>query len=48
MYTTEQREAFVNHMKELDRYDTCNMEQLYDLFLSIYANPIVNKRKMNE
>ena len=35
-------------MKELDRYDTCNMEQLYDLFLSIYANPIVNKRKMNE
>lgn len=47
-YTTGQRETFINRMRELDRYDTCNVDLLYDIFLSIYANPIVNKSKVNE
>lgn len=43
MYTVEQRLAFVHHLSKLDKYDTCDMEQLRDIFLGIYSNPVDNK-----
>lgn len=43
MYTEEQREAFVRHMAELDKYDTCDLERLREIFIAIYANPIDSK-----
>lgn len=42
-YTKEEQEAFLNHLKELERYDTCDIENLVDIFLGIYSNPINNK-----
>ena len=42
-YTPEQRETFEQHMAELDKYDTCDIEQLRDIFLGIYSNPVDNK-----
>lgn len=43
MYTAEQRMAFEHHLSKLDKYDTCDMEQLRDIFLGIYSNPVDNK-----
>ncbi|MBR6989539.1 MAG: 1-acyl-sn-glycerol-3-phosphate acyltransferase [Bacteroidaceae bacterium] len=43
MYTVEQRLAFEHHLSKLDKYDTCDMEQLRDIFLGIYSNPVDNK-----
>ncbi len=42
-YTQEQKEKFVEYIKQLYRYDTCDMEQLTDIFLGIYSNPVNNK-----
>ena len=42
-YTDEEFEAFRNHLKELERYDTCDIENLVDIFLGIYSNPVTNK-----
>lgn len=42
-YTDAYRKEFIERLHELDRYDTCDMEQLTDIFLGIYANPIDNK-----
>lgn len=42
-YTPEQKEAFVKRLNKLDRYDTCDIEKLKDIFLGIYANPVNNK-----
>ena len=43
MYSEEQYDAFTRRLSKLDRYDTCDMERLKDIFLGIYANPIDNK-----
>ena len=43
MYTPEQRELFEHHLRKLDKYDTCDLEQLRDIFLGIYSNPVDNK-----
>jgi hypothetical protein len=44
MYTEEQRQAFLKRLAKLDRYDeTCDVEQLKEIFTAIYANPIDNK-----
>lgn len=43
MYTCAQKESFLQRMKELEKYDTCDIEQLMDIFLGIYANPVENK-----
>lgn len=43
-YTEQQRSAFIRHMEKLERYDTCDIEHLKDIFLSIYSNPIDNKK----
>ncbi len=42
-YSDEEFEAFRNHLKELERYDTCDIENLVDIFLGIYSNPVTNK-----
>ncbi len=43
LYTPEQRETFLKRMDKLERFDTCDLEQLRDIFLGIYSNPIDNK-----
>ena len=43
MYTDEQYNAFIKHMTELERYDTCDQERLRDIFIGIYSNPVDNK-----
>ena len=41
MYTDEDYNAFIAHMAVVERYeDTCDIEQLKELFLGIYANPV--------
>ena len=42
-YTQEERDAFVSRLNKLDRYDTCDLDQLRDIFLGIYANPVENR-----
>ncbi len=39
-YTKEQREAFLRRLGHLDKYDECDLDQLKDIFLSIYSNPV--------
>jgi glycerol-3-phosphate O-acyltransferase len=43
MYTDEQYDAFMKHLSELERYDTCDLERLKEIFISIYSNPVDNK-----
>lgn len=42
-YTQAQREAFLARVRRLAEYDTCDYDQLVDIFLGIYANPVENK-----
>ena len=42
-YTLEQKEKFMQRVNKLDRYDTCDIEKLKDIFLGIYSNPVNNK-----
>lgn len=44
-YSDEYRKKFIDRLSSLDRYDTCDIEQLRDIYLGIYANPIDNKRR---
>lgn len=44
-YTAEQRQTFLQHVGKLERYDTCDVEKLVDIFLGIYSNPVANKLK---
>lgn len=44
-YTEEQYNAFCTRLTRLDRYDTCDMDRLRELFLSIYANPVDSHNK---
>lgn len=43
MYTEEQYNAFIHHLRALERYDTCDMERLKEIFIGIYSNPVDNK-----
>lgn len=43
MYTDAQYETFISHLSQLDKYDTCDMERLKEIFIGIYANPVDNK-----
>lgn len=46
-YTPEEKAAFVQHLQSLNEYaELCDMEQLTDIFLGIYANPIESKAQM--
>ena len=43
-YTSEQKSQFQKRLARLDPYaETCDMERLRDIFLSIYANPVDNR-----
>ena len=42
-YTQEQKDEFLQYIRQLERYDTCDIEQLTDIFLGIYSNPVNNK-----
>ena len=42
-YTAAQRDDFKRRLARLQRYDTCDVERLNDIFLGIYANPVTNK-----
>lgn len=44
LYTDQERLDFIRHMEKLERYDTCDIEHLKDIFLGIYSNPIDNKK----
>lgn len=44
-YTPAECEAFVERLSKLERYDTCDLDQLQDIFLGIYANPIDNRQR---
>ena len=39
-YTKEQREAFLRRLGHHDKYDDCDLDQLKDIYLSIYSNPV--------
>ena len=43
MYTKAEYDAFIKRLSKLDRYDTCDIERLKDIFVSIYSNPVDNK-----
>ena len=43
MYTEEQYNAFIRHLRSLEKYETCDMERLKEIFIRIYSNPIDNK-----
>lgn len=42
-YTPVQKAEFLEHVKLLQRYETCDLEKLLDIYLGIYSNPICNK-----
>lgn len=42
-YTPGQKETFLKRVNKLERYDTCDIERLKDIFLGIYSNPVNNK-----
>ncbi len=44
-YTAGQRTAFEERVAMLQRYDTCDVERLTDIFLGIYSNPVINKNQ---
>ena len=48
MYTLAQKNRFIERLNTLDRYDTCDIDKLKDIFLGIYSNPIINKISLNE
>ena len=43
MYTQEQYDAFRERLTLLDRYDTCDLERLKEIFIGIYAHPVDNQ-----
>lgn len=43
-YTDEQYSAFLQRLSKLDKYDTCDLERLKEIFMGIYSNPIDNKQ----
>lgn len=43
-YSRTERETFMKRLNRLERYDTCDIEQLKDFFLGIYANPVDSMR----
>lgn len=39
-YTEKERKTFLRYLSQLDKYDDCDLDQLKDIFLSIYSNPV--------
>ncbi len=44
MYTDEEYNLFCKRLSQLDRYDTCDIERLKEIFIGIYAHPIDHKQ----
>lgn len=44
-YTSDEKAEFVKHVDALARYETCDVDQLIDIYLGIYANPVANKEE---
>ncbi len=42
-YTKEEKDMFLERVRKLEDFDSCELEQLVDIFLSIYSNPVKNK-----
>ena len=42
MYTGDEKARFLHHLKKLEKYEVGEPEILRDIFLGIYANPVVN------
>lgn len=48
-YTDKQKEAFIKRLQSLRIYeDSCNMEELADILLGIYSNPVESKNKYDK
>lgn len=43
LYTRQEYEKFKHRLDSLERYDTCDIDRLKDIFLGIYSNPVDNK-----
>ena len=44
MYTEQEYDMFNNRLMKLEQYeDTCDLEQLREIFIGIYANPVDNR-----
>lgn len=43
MYTDEQYDAFQKRLSKLDKYDTCDIDRLKEIFVGIYSNPVDNR-----
>ncbi len=43
-YTESQKNDFIEYLRQIYRYDDCDINVLCDIFLGIYANPVVNVR----
>lgn len=41
-YTPEQKEAFRNHLRKLEKYESYSYDVLRDIMLEIYSNPVDN------
>ena len=42
MYSENDWQTFAERLKCLDKYETCDLERLSEIFLSIYSNPVDN------
>ena len=42
-YTKAQKETFLKYLEKLEQYDNCDVDQLKDIFLGIYSNPVDSK-----
>lgn len=45
-YSAAEKDNFYAHMEQLMRYDTCDMDQLIDIFLGIYSNPVISRQNL--
>lgn len=39
-YTDSQKETFMRRLSKLEKYDSCDYEQLKEIFIGIYSNPV--------
>lgn len=45
LYSEQEKQAFLEHLKQLGKYDEqCDIDELTDIFLGIYSNPIESKK----
>ena len=42
-YTPEERETFKRRLAQLEKYEDWDLDQLKDIFLGIYSNPVESK-----